>query len=236
MLLGVDDATSVEGWAMLGPTKLLADESLGLDIDALTARVAASHRLGRPVAIHAVTRAECVVAVGALVAAGPQRGDRLEHGSVLPTDLDGWLRDGGVTVVVQPSLVTERGDHHLVAVDADDIPFLHRHASLLAAGIRVGVGSDAPVTSADPWRGIAAASTRTTRRGAALGPAEAVAPQTALGWYLADPLDPGGPPRRVEPGVAADLCLLDVPLESALTDLDAHHVRATWVAGTLVHG
>jgi predicted amidohydrolase YtcJ len=202
----------------------------------LTGQVAAFHRVGRPVAIHAVSRAECVVAVTALAAAGPLSGDRLEHGSVLPTDLDGALRDGGVTVVVQPSLVAERGDHHLEAVDVDDLPFLHRHASLLAAGIRVGVGSDAPVTSVDPWRAIATASNRTTLEGSVIGPTEAVRPGTALGWYLAHPFDPGGPPRRIAPGLPADLCLLDVPLTAALAAPDAAHVRATWVGGTLVHG
>ena len=236
VVLGDDDEASVAGWAELGPAKLLADEVLGLDVDALAAAVGRWHATGRPVAIHAVTRVECVAAVTALAAAGPLFGDRIEHGSVLPPELDGVLRDGGITVVVQPSLVLERGDHHLVAVEGDDLAHLHRHASLLAAGVRVGVGSDAPVTSADPWQGIAAASRRTSRSGAAVGPAEAVDPEVALGWYLADPADPGGPARRVEPGRPADLCLLDVPLEVALTDPSPTHVRSTWVGGTLVHG
>ena len=137
--------------------------------------------------------------------------------------------------MVQPSLVAERGDHHLREVDPDDLPFLHRHRSLLAAGVRVGVGSDAPVTSADPWAGIAAASCRTTRSGAVVGPDEAVAAATALGWYLADPLDPGGPPRRLAGGSPADLCLLDRPLAAALAEPDAGRVRHTWVGGRLVH-
>jgi predicted amidohydrolase YtcJ len=236
VLLGADDASEVEGWATLGPAKLLADEMVGVDVDGLTVAVARWHEAGRPVAIHAVTRAECVAAVSALVAARPRRGDRIEHGSVLPHQLDPVLRDGGITVVVQPSLVAERGDHHLAVVDRDDLPILHRHASLLAAGVRVGVGSDAPVTTADPWLGIAAASRRTTRGGAVVGASEAVDPATALGWYLADPADPGGAPRRIEPGRPADLCLLHVPLAEALAHPSVEHVRATWVGATLVHG
>ena len=70
VLLGADDEASVQGWATLGPAKLLADEALGLDPEVLADQVAAFHRLGRPVAIHAVTRAECVVAVAASTAAG----------------------------------------------------------------------------------------------------------------------------------------------------------------------
>jgi predicted amidohydrolase YtcJ len=237
VLLGVDadDDVAVDGWARVGPAKLLADEALGLDPGALAVRIAAHHAAGRLVAIHAVTRAENVAAVAALAEAGTLVGDRIEHGSVLPHDLDPFLAAHGVTVVVQPSLVAERGDHHLAEVDADDLPLLHRHASLLAAGVRVGVGSDAPVTSADPWAGIAAASTRRTRSGADLGfVAEAVPPRLALDWYLADPLDPGGPPRRVEPGAPGDLCLLDRPLDAALAEPSAGHVRSTWVGGRLV--
>jgi predicted amidohydrolase YtcJ len=234
-VLGADEPSEVEGWARLGPAKLLADESQGLDVGRLAARIAEWHAAGRAVAVHAVTRAENVVAVTALAEAGTFPGDRLEHGSVLPTDLDAVLADGGVTVVVQPALVAERGDHHLRAVDPADRPFLHRHATLLAAGVRVGVGSDAPVTSPDPWAGIAAASRRRTRSGAQLGPEEAVAPEVALGWYLAAPLDPGGPPRRLGPGAPADLCLLDAPLGAVLADPHAGHVRATWVGGRLVH-
>ena len=124
------------GWATVGPAKLLADESLGLDPSELAARIAAHHAAGRAVAIHAVTRAENVAAVTALAEAGPFPGDRIEHGSVLPADLDPLLVAGGVTVIVQPSLVSERGDHHLREVEPDDLPFLHRHASLLAAGVQ----------------------------------------------------------------------------------------------------
>lgn len=236
VLLGADEDDPIEAWARRGPAKLLADEALGLDPAGLAARIAAHHAAGRGVAIHAVTRAENVAAVTALAEAGPFSGDRIEHGSVLPVDLDPLLVSGGVTVIVQPSLVSERGDHHLREVEADDLPFLHRHASLLAAGVKVGVGSDAPVTSADPWAGIAAASSRTTRSGAVVGPDEAVDPAVALGWYLADPLDPGGPPRQVAAGAPADLCLLDAPLTEVLAAPSAGRVRATWVDGRLVHG
>jgi len=235
VLLGVGPQDVVGGWASIGPAKLLADESLGLDPSELAARIAAHHAAGRPVAIHAVTRAENVAAVTALAEAGAFPGDRIEHGSVLPADLDPLLVAGGVTVIAQPSLVSERGDHHLREVEPDDLPFLHRLRSLLTAGVKVGVGSDAPVTSADPWAGIVAASTRCTRGGAVVGPMEAVDPATALEWYLADPLDPGGPPRRVVAGAAGDLCLLDAPLTEVLAAPSSARVRRTWVGGRLVH-
>jgi predicted amidohydrolase YtcJ len=234
-LLGAESAADVEGWAHLGPYKLLCDDVLGLDPDGFAERIASVHATGRAVAIHAVTRSETVTAVTALMLAGARDGDRIEHGSVLPADLDRALASSGIVVVVQPSLVFERGDHYLLEVDPDDIAFLHRHASLLAAGIRVAAGSDAPVTSADPWTAIAAASTRRTREGRPLGESEKVSAAIALDWFLGDPGAPAGPARRLAPGVEADLCLLDRPLGSALLAPDRAFVRMTFVAGRLAH-
>lgn len=236
-VLGVadDDRAALKGWATMGPAKLLIDEVIALDPEAVAHEIAAHHRSGRAVAIHAVSRVETVTAVTALSLAGMIPGDRIEHGSVLPSDLDAALAAGGVTVIVQPGLVYERGDHYLDAVDAEDFACLHRAASLLNAGVRVAAGSDAPVTSVDPWRAIAAASNRLTRNGARLGTEELVPASTALGWYLTDPLDPGGPIRRLRVGAPADLCLLDAPLQSVLEEPDASHVQMTWVGGRLVH-
>lgn len=236
-LLGVndDERASIEGWATVGPVKILVDEVVGLDVDLLAKHIEGYHSVGRAVAIHAVSRAETVTVATAMALAGMMPGDRIEHGSVLPTDLDSLLAEGGVTVIVQPALVSERGDHYLEVVDGEDLPFLHRAASLLEAGVRVAAGSDAPVTSADPWLAIAAASTRTTRTGQRLGATERVPTATALGWYLTDSLDPSGPIRRVKVGARADLCLLDASLAEVLTDPSASRVRNTWVRGRLVY-
>lgn len=235
VLLGAD-ATEVDGWAAIGPAKLLADEVRGLDPDALATTIGAHHADGRPVAIHAVSRSETVTAVTALALAGPIPGDRIEHGSVLPRDLDAVLAAGGVTVVAQPSLPFERGDHHLATVADEDLPFLHRLASLRAAGIPLAAGSDAPVTSIDPWVAIRAAVERLTRSGVPIGDTEALDPAAALDLFLGDPLAPGGPPRRVRRGAPADLVLLDAPLALVLASPDRSHVRSTWVGGRLVHG
>lgn len=235
MLLGVDDPSNIDRWAQVGPRKLLVDEVRGLDPDSSVDRIRASHALGRPVALHAVTRAENVLAVSALLAAGPMVGDRIEHGSVLPLELDAAIAAAGIVVVVQPALVGERGDHHLRAVDADDLPLLHRQASMLAAGVRLAAGSDAPVTAVDPWRAIGTASTRRSREGVVIGEAERVDPAIALGWYLTPLDDPGGAPRRVEVGAPADLCLLQVPLAEMLASPDASRVGATWIDGVMVH-
>ena len=232
MLLGVDDQP--EG-LLLGPRKLLVDEQLGLDPDALATAIAAVHRAGRSVALHAVSRAENITAVTALRAAGVRFGDRIEHGSILPPELDAFLADNRVTVIIQPALVGERGDHYLATVEPDDLELLHRQASFLANGVRLAAGSDAPVTSSDPWQAIATATTRRTRSEAVVGAEERVDPRTALDWFLSSPEDPGGPSRRVELQAPADLCLLDVPMEQMLADPTAGHVRHTWINGVMVH-
>lgn len=235
VLLGVSDDDDLGDWASAGPWKIVIDEVTGLDPDRIAGVIAAHHRSGRAVAIHAVSRAETVTAVTALALAGAVAGDRIEHGSILPPDLDPILADGGVTVIVQPALVAERGDHYVDAVEPEDRPHLHRAASLLAAGVRVAAGSDAPVTSIDPWAAIAAASTRMTRSGRVLGADERVDAATALGWFLSDPHDPGGQSRRVRTGARADLCLLDAPLADVLADPRNDRVCMTWVGGRLVH-
>jgi predicted amidohydrolase YtcJ len=232
MLLGVDDQP--EGF-LLGPRKLLVDEQLGLDPDALATEIAAVHGAGRSVALHAVSRAENVMAVAALRMAGVRLGDRIEHGSIMPTDLDELLAASGITVIIQPALVGERGDHYLLAVESEDLPLLHRQASFLVAGVRVAAGSDAPVTSIDPWRAIATATNRRTRTGLVVGAEERVDPRTALDWFLSAPEDPGGPSRRVVQHAPADLCLLDVPIEQMLAAPDSAYVRSTWINGVMVH-
>lgn len=234
VVLGTDDE-GLDGLAVAGPAKVLADEVLGLDIDALVAAIVDHHSRGRAVAIHAVTRAENVAAATALAVAGPIAGDRIEHGSVLPIELDDLLARSQITVVVQPALVHERGDHHLAVVDTADMPVLHRIRSLRTAGIPVVIGSDAPVTTIDPWRAIRAAVDRRTRTGAVVGPDESITAAEALAMYLADPLAPAGPIRRAVRGAPADLVLLDAPLSDVLADPDRSRVRHTWVDGRLVH-
>ena len=76
-----------------------------------------------------------------------------------------------------------------------------------------------------------AATERTTAAGAVLGPDETV-PPAGPRPLPGRPDDPGGRPRRIGSGEPADLCLLDVPLAEALTDLTADHVIATWQPAT----
>jgi predicted amidohydrolase YtcJ len=120
-------------------------------------------------------------------------------------------------------------------VDVAEQPDLWRCASLLAAGVPVASSSDAPYASPNPWAGIAAAVDRTTVAGATLGTTQRVSAAEALALYLGDPAAPGVAVRRVQVGEVADLCLLRAPQREVLAAPGAEHVRATFVAGRLVH-
>ncbi len=214
--------------------KLLLDEGALPTPEQLRARIATAHAGQRPVAIHCVTRATLVVACAAIEAAGPHPADRIEHASVAPPELVNWLRRLGVSVVTQPNFILERGDEYAAEVEARDRRWLYRCAGFDAAGVPLGGGTDAPFGAADPWRAMRAAVERRTRSGQRLGGAEAVSPERALALFTTPPEAPGGAPRRVAVGAAADLCLLACPWREARTQLDAGLLRATWRAGTLI--
>jgi predicted amidohydrolase YtcJ len=216
-----------------GPVKVLLPDHEPPDLDALLSAVRAARTTGRAVAIHCVTAVAAALAVAAVEEVGPHPGDRIEHGAVLPLALAARLAELGMTVVTNPGFVTDRGDRYRVEVDPADVPDLWRCRSLLEAGVRVGAGTDAPFGRADPWAAIAAAVDRRTADGHLFGPDERLDPQRALDLFLAPLERPGGPPRAIEVGVPADLCLLATPLAEALADPEGAEVVASVVGGVL---
>jgi predicted amidohydrolase YtcJ len=218
-----------------GPVKvLLADHQLPA-LDEVVTWVQDAHEHGRPVAVHCVTREALVLALAAWETAGPRPGDRVEHGAVVDGPLARRLSALGLTVVTQPGFVAERGDRYLAEVEPADRPHLWPCRTLLDAGVAVAASTDAPFGEPDPWRAVAAATTRRTAAGRILGAEEAVDARTALALLLGDLADPGGPPRRVRPGAPADLCLLDLPLDEALAHPSPDRVALTVQGGEVVH-
>jgi len=218
-----------------GPVKLVvSDHALG-PIDELVASTKRAHHAGRAVAVHCVTNAATVLALTALRQAGARPGDRIEHGSVITHETMAIIAELGCTVVTQPSFVYERGDDYLAEVEAADRPHLYRCASLARAGIAVAGGTDAPFADPDPWLAIRAAVDRRTRSGALVGPDERITATEAVGLF-SSPIDrPGGPPMRIEPGAAADLCLLRLPLADALETPSSDNVKMTFRQGSPIY-
>jgi predicted amidohydrolase YtcJ len=217
-----------------GPLKLLLDERELPAPESLQDAIAAAHRTGRTVALHCTTRAELVVATAALGAAGARAGDRLEHASVAPPDLVEQIAQLGLTVVTQPGFLYERGDAYAREVEPRDQPWLYRARGFLEAGVPLGAGTDAPFGEPDPWQAMRAAVERRSAAGLELAPPERLTPEQALALFTTPADDPGGRPRRLQPGGPADLCLLDRPWARARRVLVRECVRATLCAGELV--
>lgn len=235
LLMGPVGATSPDTErASLGPVKILLDDDRLPLLAELTDTIRAAHDDHRPVAIHCVTRVQLVLATTALGEVGAHRSDRIEHGSVIPTELIGVLARLGVTVVTQPHFVAERGDDYQRDVDPGDLGSMYRIRSLLDAGIPVAAGTDAPFGSADPWPSIRAAVERRTPTGMPLGLDEAVDPEAAIGLYLGRPEAPGVA-RTVEVGRTADLCVLGTPWRAVIAGPPEGQVRYTFITGELVH-
>src|SRR5204862_3556523 len=152
-----------------GAVKLVAADHALPAIDELVAGIAAARRQARAVAVHCVTREALLLTLAAFEEAGTVPGDRIEHGAVVPVESIGRLRELGLTVVTQPGFVAERGDQYHSDVNHADRPDLWRCGTLLAAGVPVGAGTDAPFGSPDPWAAVAAAVERRTETGRLLG-------------------------------------------------------------------
>ncbi|HEY3796898.1 MAG TPA: amidohydrolase family protein [Caulobacteraceae bacterium] len=226
-------AAPADGAFSVGPVKVLLDDHALIDLDDFTARIAKARSWERTVATHCVTAGELALTLAALESAGARPGDRIEHGGVIPVEAIAQMKALGLAVVTQSAFVRERGDRYLAEVDPAEQRDLYRCASLLAAGVPVAASSDAPYASPDPWAAMATAMDRRTASGAALGAGERVDAATALAMTLG--ATPGGPPRRVEIGAPADLCLLKMPLAEVLATPSAELVQATLIAGRIAY-
>lgn len=231
--LSLGQASSSDCLAV-GPAKLHLHEASLPDYDEAVAFITAAHAQGRALAVHCTTETELVFALAAIAEAGPLRGDRIEHASVAPDHLVAEIARLGLWVVTQPHFIVERGDQYRRDIEPETLPQLYRLAAFRNAGVVLAGGSDAPFGDADPWAAMKGACTRRTREGIVLGSGEALAPEEALGLYLADPVDLSRP-REVTVGAAADLCLLDRPWAEARARLGSDLVRCTIAGGRIIH-
>ena len=218
----------------VGPYKIVLADSGLPDLDSLVDRIGAVHGAGRSVAVHCVSREALVLLVAAVRVCGVRPGDRIEHAALVPRELLPELATSGLRVVTQPGFLTARGDDFLADVPAGDHSDLYRCRSLLDAGVPVALSSDAPFGPLDPWTVLAAALDRRTPSGAIAGAPERIPFDVALDGYLAEPTDPGGTPRRVVPGLAADLVLLDRPFTDMAAEPVAGAVRAVLIGGAVL--
>ncbi|MFT3876721.1 MAG: amidohydrolase [Propioniciclava sp.] len=241
-----------DGLVTMGPLKIISDGSLGTrtawccapylgmaaddphpcgaanyDHPTLATLLTRTREAGLAVAVHAIGDRANQVALDVLAEAGVT--GSIEHAQLLRREDVARFAALGVTASVQPAhLIDDRDMANRVWADRTDRLFPVR--SLLDAGARLALGSDAPVAEPDPWLAIAAAVHRSGDDRPAWHPEESVTPREALAASVDG--------QRLVPGAPGDLVLLgadplwqgDSAAETAAS-LRSMPVRATIVAG-----
>jgi predicted amidohydrolase YtcJ len=181
----------------------------------------ASLAAGGGAALHAIgDRANDLVLdlFESLIVAGADPGRlRVEHASMLDGAAIERFATLGITASVQPSFVSSDGPWVGARV-GDRLATVHPFTSMLAAGIPLRAGSDAPVEHPDPWRAMASA------RAHATNPKESVGAARALEMYQTG---------SIRPGSSADLVVVD--RDPLTTDqVEDTRVMAVWKDGKQV--
>jgi predicted amidohydrolase YtcJ len=188
---------------------------------------------GLQTAVHAIGDAACHDVLAAYAETGA-RGS-IEHAQLMTRrDVTSMARLDVVASVQPAHLLDDRDITELIWPDRADRCFALRW--MLDDGVRLAMGSDAPVSPLDPWLAMAAAVHRSADERPPWHPEQALTPREAL----AASVDGQG---SVHAGARADLVLLDAdPLDDSGTTqeqaarLRSMPVAATWVAGRLTHG
>ncbi|SIL93905.1 amidohydrolase ytcJ [Mycobacteroides abscessus subsp. abscessus] len=246
-----------EGLLRMGPLKIISDGSLGTRTahccspylgspdptrpsgvqnespQRLRRLLGAAHEAGLQVALHAIGDAAVRHALDAYAATGA-RGS-IEHVQLMRREDLPRMAALGITASVQPAhLLDDRDVTDVLWADRAERSFML--ASMLAAGIPLAFGSDAPVSPLDPWLEMAAAVHRSGDARPAWHPEEAIGAQAALRASTGGRLVPAD-------GDVADLAIVeDNPLAPAANTaetgarLRGMRVWATFLAGRPTHG
>ncbi|PQZ85757.1 amidohydrolase [Arthrobacter sp. MYb227] len=205
------------------------------------------HAAGLQAGIHATGDATTAAAIRAIAAA--QLADDREarhyiiHGGFSGAgDLNETLKDfsdHGVGLSTNPAIRAEAGALMKTILGADRFNNHQPLASFLDAGIPTNIASDAPVTSPDWRESIIAAITRDSTAGPAeqqdaqkIDFAQALAMMTSMpAWQDHAETRKG----RLEPGLLADVCILEQPVTDDIYALRENRTAHTISNGNLVY-
>jgi predicted amidohydrolase YtcJ len=239
-LPGADDRLTV------GSLKIISDGSLGtrtawchepyadtgrcgapsLPDGELPALVRAGRQAGLTVATHAIGDRALEAALAAYAATGAA--GSIEHAQLATEATIKELSRLGLVASVQPAhLLDDRDTTDRVWPDRADRCFALR--AMLDSGVRLALGSDAPVAPLDPWLAIAAAVHRGKPEDRSWHPEQAITVAEAIAGSVDG--------NRVALGRPADLALTGVnPLTATPAALRAMRVSLTLIAGQVVYG
>ena len=167
---------------------------------------------------------------------------RIEHAQIIdPADIARFAQMG-IVASMQPTHATSDMPWAEARVGAERIAGAYAWRSFAEAGVRLALGSDFPVESPDPRRGLYAAVTRQDREGQPPGgwlPAQRLSAAEALRGFTADAAWANHDEAltgRLAPGLQADFVVLaQDPLSVAPAELGGLEVRSTWVDGAPVY-
>jgi predicted amidohydrolase YtcJ len=218
---------------------------LRIEQDELDAAVEAAHHGGLQIAVHAVGQRAVDMALHSFERIDSNgsvraRRHRIEH-AYFPERPGQLKRLLGLGLVwsTQPSEIDEVGDGWSDIFGADRLVGCVPLRTGLDLGLPVLINSDYPVTSLNPFVGIAAAVTRKTANGERLDPGQAVSVDEAVRMMTNGPAYAAhseGVAGSLEPGKFGDLVILSAdPYEVAPEELGETRVTATVVGGELVY-
>jgi predicted amidohydrolase YtcJ len=231
----------------VGPLKIILDGSLGSqtarcfdaypDVIGSRARGVLNHSLpelaglmgrgwaaGLEPAVHAIGDEAVALALDAFEAV--QCRGTIEHAQLVRAHDLRRLAGAGIAASVQPAhLCDDRDVAERLWAGRTSQAFPLKQ--LWDAGVVIRFGSDAPVTSLDPWQAIHAAVTRTSDDRAAWHAAECLTVEQAIGASVRTHIAVNQP---------ADFAVLDAdPLDMPVGELASMSVSATFVGGRATH-
>jgi predicted amidohydrolase YtcJ len=199
---------------------------LTVPTDELVTQMRRAHAAGIRPAVHAIGDNANSLALDAFEAVGCA--GSIEHAQLLTeADVARFARLG-ITASVQPEhALDDRDVADRYWAGRTDRAF--RLADLLAAGVHLALGSDAPVAPLDPWVAISAAVGRSRGERAAWHPDQAISRQAALAASARGR-------HGIAVGEAADLAICEIdPYVASVADLRRMPVAATLLAGRFTH-
>lgn len=238
-----DTIASTDGLLRVGSYKVITDGSLGtrtafchepypgmsgpgsrgmlnVAFPELVNNMAKADGAGITSAIHAIGDDANSIALNAFEAVGCS--GSIEHAQLLSWEDIHRFADMDIIASVQP-------EHAMDDRETADVLWAQRtdrtypFATMLAAGVQLAFGSDAPVAPLDPWFAIASAIERTRDDQAAWHPEQRISPEAALA---------ASSRSRVAVGEPADLVVVESdPLFASGPELRAMPVWATFIAG-----
>jgi predicted amidohydrolase YtcJ len=167
---------------------------------------------------------------------------RVEHAQIVSVDDIPVFEQLGVIASMQPTHATSDMPWAEARVGRERLAGAYAWRRFLQSNVRLALGSDFPVESADPRLGLYAAVTRQDLDGQPPGgwlPDQKLTPAEALRGFTTDAAWAGfmeDEVGRLAPGLRADFVLLDAdPLTAPSSELPTIKVLSTWVDGRRVY-